>query len=71
MASLSSRVISSWLAPAPSTVTISRRRKPGGSAAIAASSTVRWSAAVLDPADPGRSIPATGSPVLSQYASSG
>jgi hypothetical protein len=30
-----------------------------------------WSLAVFDPALPGRIIPASGSPVLSQYASSG
>jgi len=47
-------------------VTISLRRKAGGSAAIAASSTARWSVTVLLPADPLRSIPASGSLVLSQ-----
>jgi hypothetical protein len=52
--------MSPWLAPAPSLVTISRRRCFGDSAAIAASSTVRWSAVVLLPAEPGRSIPAQG-----------
>ena len=35
------RVISPWLAPAPSAVTISRRRNFGGSAAIASPSTCR------------------------------
>jgi hypothetical protein len=55
-----------WLAPAPSQVTISRRRKAGGSAVIAASKISRWPATVLLPALPGRSTPASGSPVLSQ-----
>jgi hypothetical protein len=50
--------------PAPSQVTISRYRCSGGSAAIDASSTVRWPAVVLLPAEPGRSIPASGSPAL-------
>src|SRR6266496_2337796 len=63
--------MSPWLAPAPSLVTISRRRCFGGSAAIAASSTVRWSAVVLLPAEPGRSIPASGSPVLSHQQPKG
>ncbi len=44
----------------------SLRRNAGGRAAIAASSTARWSATVFDPADPLRSIPASGSLVLSQ-----
>jgi hypothetical protein len=52
-------------------VTISRRRNFGGNASIAAPSTAMWSAAVLLPALPSRNIPASGSPVLSQYASSG
>src|SRR5258705_4578092 len=48
------------------------RRYAGGSAAIAASVTVMWSAAVLLPAEPLRSSHASGSPpVLSQYAFSG
>jgi hypothetical protein len=55
-----------WLAPAPSQVTISRRRKAGGSAVIAASKISRWPATVLLPALPGRSTRASGSPVLSQ-----
>jgi hypothetical protein len=42
------------------------RRCSGGSAAVAACSTPRWSAAVLLPADPQRSRSASGSPVLSQ-----
>src|SRR6267378_323857 len=50
-ASLSRQAIRSWLAPAPSQVTISRRRYFGGSAAIASPKTLMWSAAVLDPAD--------------------
>jgi hypothetical protein len=63
---------SSWLAPAPSTVIISLRRKAGGSTAIAASVSAVWSAAVLLPAEPRRSIQASGSPpVLSHTASSG
>jgi len=41
------------------------RRYLGGSAPIASSSTARWSAAVLLPALPLRSIPASGSPLLS------
>jgi hypothetical protein len=57
--------------PAPSTVIIRFRRSPGGSAAIASSTRVTWSAAVFEPADPRRSIHASGSPVLSQNASSG
>ena len=58
--------------PGPSTVIISRRRKPGGSAPIAASTRAMWSAAVFDPAEPRRSIHASGSPpVLSHTASSG
>src|SRR5438477_10427831 len=61
----------SWLAPAPSQVTISRRRCFGGKAAIASPSTAMWSAAVLDPAEPGRSIPASGSPVLSHQQPNG
>src|SRR5438046_8708176 len=60
-ASLSRQAIRAWLAPAPSQVTISRRRYFGGRAAIASSSTVMWSAAVFEPALPGRSIPASGS----------
>jgi hypothetical protein len=63
--------MSPWLAPAPSQVTLSRRRWRAGTAVIAASSTVRWSAVVLLPVEPGRSIPASASVVLSQYASSG
>ena len=58
--------------PAPSQVTISLRRNPGGTAAIAASTMARWSAAVFDPAEPRRNIQASGSPpVLSHTASSG
>jgi hypothetical protein len=60
------RVIRPWLAPAPSQVTISCRRKAGGSAVIAVSSTARWSAAALLPAEPGRSFLASGSAVLPQ-----
>ncbi len=58
--------MSPWLAPAPSAVIISRRRYFAGTAVIAESSTVRWSAVVFDPALPGRSIPASASAVLSQ-----
>jgi hypothetical protein len=61
-----------WLKPAPSAVTIRFRRHAGGSAAIDASTISMWSAAVLLPAEPLRSIHASGSPpVLSQKASSG
>jgi hypothetical protein len=53
-------------------VIISFRLNRGGIAAIAASVMARWSAAVFDPADPRRSIQASGSPpVLSHTASSG
>src|SRR6266576_2654819 len=70
-ASLSRWAIRAWLAPAPSQVIISRRRYFGGKAAIASSSTVMWSAAVFEPALPGRSIPANGSLVLSHQQPKG
>ena len=59
---------SSWLAPAPSQVTMTFRRRAGGRASMASRSSRRWSAAVLLPAEPGRSIQASGSAVLSQAA---
>jgi DNA-binding SARP family transcriptional activator len=56
----------------PGSVIISLRRKPGGSAAIAASAKAIWSVAVFEPAEPRRRIQARGSPpVLSHTASSG
>ena len=58
--------------PGPSTVIISLRRKPGGSAAIAASVSAIWSAAVLLQPSRGAASHASGSPpVLSHTASSG
>ena len=61
---------SSWVAPAPSTriKTFRPVRRPAryeGSCRNAARMTVRWSAAVFEPAFPGRSNAANGSPVLS------
>ena len=47
------------------------RRGSTGNWARAASSTVTWSAAVPEPALPGRKIPAKGSPVASRNASKG
>ena len=58
-----------WVAPAASVRTntatrpvSSRRRSGSGSCAMAASNTATWSTAVFDPALPGRSSSATGSP---------
>src|SRR5258708_38572911 len=48
-ASLSRWVIRSWLAPAPSTVTIGLRRCCGGSAATAWSRILMWSSASCRP----------------------
>jgi hypothetical protein len=61
----------SIVAPAPSMVTRIRRRYLPGIAAIAADSTSMWSAVVLAPALPGRSLMARLSPVLSHHAVSG
>src|SRR5579859_4488889 len=60
-----------WLNPAPSTVIMRLRRYAGGSAAIAASVTVMWSAAVLLPAEPLRSIHASGSPPVLSHRGGG
>jgi hypothetical protein len=56
--SSSGRVMSPWLAAAPSRLTVGRRRCFGGTVVIAASVTVRWSAVVSGPALPVPSIPA-------------
>jgi hypothetical protein len=64
-------LISSWLAPAPSTRTSSRDRIRAGICPIAAVSTVRWPAKVFDPALPGRSSIASDSAVLASHAPSG
>ena len=63
--------LGSWLAPAPSQVTMSLRRSAGGRASMASRSSRRWSAAVLLPAEPGRSIQASGSATLSHSAMMG
>ena len=72
-ASSSSRVISSWLAPAPSAGDHQpARERPAAAPRSPPRASARWSATVLRPGRSlGRSIPASGSPVLSQYASSG
>src|SRR3954454_7458436 len=57
--------IRSRVAPAPSTVISRSRRCGSGTWAIASPSTAMWSAAVLEPAFPGRSSRARASPVLS------
>ena len=57
--------------PAPSQVNSIMRRCLAGICAIAASTAPVWSAAVLLPAFPGRSITASDSPVLSHQAVSG
>ena len=57
--------------PAPSQVNSILRRCFAGIFATAASTTVMWSAAVLLPAFPGRSITASDSSVLSHQAVSG
>jgi hypothetical protein len=61
------------VAPAPSLRTRIGRlcRSASGICAIASSVTWMWSAAVFDPAFPGRSIAANASSVLSSQASSG
>ncbi len=64
-------LISSWLAPAPSTRTSSFDRMRAGIWRIAAVSTARWSAKVFDPALPGRSSIARFSAVLASQAPSG
>ena len=64
-------LISSWLAPAPSTRTSSFDRIRAGIWRIAAVSTVRWSAKVFEPALPGRSSIASDSAVLASQAASG
>ena len=60
--------IRSRVAPAPSTVTSRSRRCGSGIWAIASPSTAMWSAAVLEPALPGRSRRARASRVLSHHA---
>jgi len=64
-------LISSWLAPAPSTRTSSRDRKREGICRIAAVRTARWSVKVFDPALPGRSSIASDSAILASQAPSG
>ena len=64
-------VISSWLAPAPSTRTSSRDRMREGIWRIAAVSTAAWSAKVFEPALPGRSSIARHSAVFASHAPSG
>jgi hypothetical protein len=64
-------LISSWLAPAPSTRTSGRDRKREGICRIAAVRTARWSVKVFDPALPGRSSIASDSAVLASHAPSG
>ena len=71
LASDSRCVISSWLAPAPSTRTSSRARMRAGICRIAAVSTAAWSAKVFEPALPGRSSIASDSAVLASQAPSG
>lgn len=62
----------SWLVP-PASVRQMTWRWLGstGSWASAASKTLTWSVAVLEPALPGRSSPASASPVASRQAGSG
>ena len=57
--------------PAQSQVISILQRYLAGTCATEASTTARWSAAVLLPAFPGRSIMASDSPVLSHQAVSG
>ena len=60
--------MTSWEAPAPSMVTSTSVRHPGGIWASAAPRTSRWSEPVNEPALPGRSITARLSPTLVHHA---
>jgi len=62
---------SSWEAPAPSARIKSLRRWAAGTCPMAAVRTAMWSAAVLEPAFPGRSIRARDSWVFSHHTPSG
>ena len=59
------------MAPAPSMRFSSLARRAGGSWSIAAATTFRWSATVLEPALPGRSSMARDSLVLAHHAARG
>ena len=64
-------LMSSWLAPAPSTRTRILARNRGGTWRIAAASTSLWSANVFEPALPGRSSMARHSRVFAAHAPNG
>ena len=61
----------SWLAPAPSTRTMTLRRNREGTCFRAAASTSSWSVKVFDPALPGRSSMARHSRVFRHQAPNG
>jgi hypothetical protein len=63
--------MTSWEAPAPSMVTSTSVRHSAGIWANAAVKSAMWSAAVNDPALPGRSITANASPMLVHHAVNG
>jgi hypothetical protein len=61
----------SWVAPAPSTRTISRDRMRAGTWALASPRTSTWPATVFDPALPGRSSRARDSDVFASHPPNG
>ena len=63
--------MTSWPAPAPSMLTSTSARYLAGTCANAAPSTAMWSAAVFDPALPGRFMIARLSSTLEHHAPRG